>query len=203
MKEEKNKETQILESATKLFLEKGFARTSTTEIAKAAGCNQALVHYYFRTKDKLFEAIFKTKMKTFIESVFSLKQDYNSFEERLALMIGNHFDVISANPKIPSLLLSELNANPDRLKMLGTIEGGPKEVIKVLESELIKEIKAGNVREMSVYDLLFAILSLNISIFLIEKPFRAISGIANNEFKSLLQRRKKENIEIILKGIKP
>ena len=54
----------ISKAAEKLFLEKGFASTSTTEIAKEAGCNQALVHYYYRKKDLLFTAIFEKKMKT-------------------------------------------------------------------------------------------------------------------------------------------
>jgi len=59
-------EQLIVETAERLFLEKGFAMTSTTEIAKEIGCNQALVHYYFRTKAKLFEAIFEKKIKLFI-----------------------------------------------------------------------------------------------------------------------------------------
>jgi len=58
-----NTEQQILQSAEELFLEKGFSNTSTTEIAKRAGCNQALVHYYFRTKENLFQQIFLSKLQ--------------------------------------------------------------------------------------------------------------------------------------------
>ena len=63
-------EKLILEAAEKLFLEKGFDLTSTTQIAKEAGCNQALVHYYFRTKDNLFNMIFESKFNAFFQQVF-------------------------------------------------------------------------------------------------------------------------------------
>ena len=62
VKENPTMEIQILETAEKLFLEKGFASTSTTEIAREVGCNQALVHYYFRTKENLFNTIFEQKL---------------------------------------------------------------------------------------------------------------------------------------------
>ena len=58
-----NTEAAILEAAEKLFMEQGFASTTTMQIAKRAGCNQALVHYYFRTKDNLFEKIFEEKVR--------------------------------------------------------------------------------------------------------------------------------------------
>lgn len=62
---EQSMESIILETAERLFLDKGFALTSTTEIAREAGCNQALVHYYFRTKEQLFIRIFEEKIKIF------------------------------------------------------------------------------------------------------------------------------------------
>jgi TetR/AcrR family transcriptional regulator len=75
-------EQAILEAAEKLFLEKGFAMTSTTEIAREAGCNQALVHYYFRTKAKLFDSVFEKKAVCFfppfcksMNQAFHLKKD--------------------------------------------------------------------------------------------------------------------------------
>jgi AcrR family transcriptional regulator len=67
MEQSKNIEKRILWVAERLFLEKGFSGTSTTEIAKAVGCNQALIHYYFRTKEKLFWDVFSPKMEQLVE----------------------------------------------------------------------------------------------------------------------------------------
>jgi AcrR family transcriptional regulator len=71
---ESSMEQSILDAAEKLFLEKGFAATSTTQIAKEVGCNQALVHYYFRTKDNLFNRIFEKKFSDFFQVVFDTNQ---------------------------------------------------------------------------------------------------------------------------------
>ena len=82
VKENPTMEIQILETAEKLFLEKGFASTSTTEIAREVGCNQALVHYYFRTKENLFNTIyfaFCDKITIYIKINISIKIFNNSF----------------------------------------------------------------------------------------------------------------------------
>ena len=203
MKEEKNMEALILEAATELFLKKGFAATSTTEIAKHAGCNQALVHYYYRTKDKLFEAIFEKKITKFIDSLMVGYDQGLSFEERLAFKIGSHFDMLAENPKLPVLLFSEISTNPHRLGLFReALQDRPQKVLASLNEDLQLEIARGNVREMSVYDLILDIISLNVIMFLMEVPFKAITKMSEAEYKAMLERRKEENITLILKGIK-
>jgi TetR/AcrR family transcriptional regulator len=118
MSSDQNMEQAILKSATRLFLERGFKATSTTEIAKAAGCNQALVHYYYRTKDRLFEAIFEKKMKFFISSLLQIESEDLPFLEKLAKRIESHFDAIIEDPQLPQFLFTEINSNP---KKAGTI----------------------------------------------------------------------------------
>ena len=81
-------EKAIIEAAARLFLEKGYASTSTTEIAKEAGCNQAMVHYYFRTKDRLFEAVFADKFQGFVSSIMNISEGDLPFEEKLTQKIG-------------------------------------------------------------------------------------------------------------------
>ena len=111
-------EAAILKSAEKLFMEKGFAGASTTMIAKEAGCNQALVHYYFRTKDNLFDAIFEKKMGLFISGLLSQSSDHLTFEEKLTQKIEAHFDMIESNPSLPLFFFHEIQSNPQRLKSI-------------------------------------------------------------------------------------
>jgi len=204
MKAEKNMEEAILEAATVLFLEKGFATTSTTEIAKKAGCNQALVHYYFRTKERLFEAIFKNKFKVFLESLLVSFEEDMSFEDRLARKISSHFDLIAKNPQLPGLIINELSRNPERLALFrNSLSDVPQRVLASLDKELQEEIAKGNVRPMSVYDLLLNMISLNVMPFILSEPFKSIAQIPDDKFTELLEHRKEENIQIILKGIKP
>ena len=86
-------EQAILRAAERLFLDKGFALTSTTEIAREAGCNQALVHYYFRTKENLFEKIFEQKIRMLISNIFSIDREGGTFEEKLRRKIEAHFEI--------------------------------------------------------------------------------------------------------------
>jgi len=204
MSDEQTMEQAILESATKLFLEKGFKATSTTEIAKEAGCNQALVHYYYRTKDRLFEDIFEKKMKFFIGSLLEISQEKLPFKEKLAKKIEAHFDAILADPQLPLFLFNEVNSNPSRLEQLREKLGKlPGEVFVQMKTELDTEIALGNIRPITVYDLLLTIVSLNIMIFIAEPMFKTITRISDEDFMKLRERRKKENVHIILNSLKP
>lgn len=201
---ELNMEQAILEAATKLFLEKGFKATSTTEIAKVVGCNQALVHYYYRTKDRLFDAIFEKKMKVFFGSLLKISHEDLPFEEKLTKRIESHFDAIKEDPKLPLFFFNEISTNPKRLETLKSILGDlPQLVLAQMQKELKDEIDKGNIRHITVYDLMMTIVSLNIIVFLAEPMFKTITKISDEQFKQLQERRKQENVHIILTSLKP
>jgi len=197
-------EKAIVEAATKLFLEKGFASTSTTEIAKEAGCNQAMVHYYFRTKDRLFEAVFAEKFQGFVASIMDISSGDLPFEEKLTQKIGAHFDMLMENPKLPLLFAYELNTNPKRLeaikKKLGDL---PSMVFANFQAELDVEIEKGNIRKMKVIDLLFTIIALNIALFIVGPIFKNFAGISDEYYEGFVKHRKKENVNTILRSLRP
>jgi TetR/AcrR family transcriptional regulator len=199
-----NMEQAILKSATKLFSEKGFAATSTTEIAREAGCNQALVHYYFRTKERLFTAIFEKKIKFFIKSLFQIGDEDIPFEEKLAKKIETHFDIIKEDPKFPLFFFSELATNSKRREIFREVLGDmPQQIIAQFQEEIEREIENGSIRPISVLDLLMTIVSLNITGFIVEPVFKILTGLSDEEYLALLENRKKENVHIILKSLKP
>jgi len=199
-----NMEEAILEQATALFLEKGFKATSTSEIARVVGCNQALVHYYYRTKDRLFEAIFQKKIKFFLSSLLYIGNEDLPYKEKLAKKIESHFEAIRLEPKLPLFFFSELGMNPERLKAVRETLGDlPQEAIEQMNRELQDEIKKGSVRPITIYDLLMTIVSLNIIAFLGEPIFKTITRISDEEYQLLLDRRKIENVHIILSSLEP
>jgi len=201
---DKNMEQAILKSATKLFSEKGFAATSTTEIAREAGCNQALVHYYFRTKERLFTAIFEKKIKFFIKSLFQIGDEEIPFEQKLAKKIETHFDIIKEDPKFPLFFFSELATNSKRREIFREVLGDmPQQIIAQFQEEIEREIENGSIRSISVLDLLMTIVSLNITGFIVEPVFKILTGLSDEEYLALLENRKKENVHIILKSLKP
>ena len=197
-------EQTILEVAERLFLEKGFAMTSTTEIAKIVGCNQALVHYYYRSKEKLFAAIFEKNIALFVSELTHVSNDNISFEEILKQKIEAHFDMLRKNPQLPFLIFNELITNANRLNMLKENLGDlHKTAIEKMEIKLQKEIEKGNIRPITFVDLAITIVSLNVMLFIGKPIFESVFNISEEEFEQFIEHRKQENIRIIMTSIKP
>ena len=205
IKKEQPLEEAILEVAEKLFLEKGFAMTSTTEIAKEVGCNQALVHYYFRTKDNLFNVIFEQKFKTFFQGVFEMRTMGNlSFQDKLRHIIETHFDLLRKNPKMPALILNELSRRPDQIAVLREkLHSLPEKLFAELEKDLQVEIQQGNIRDISLMDILVSMLSLNIALFIIMPVAEKMLQINEIQKEFMITHRRSENVEFILKSLRP
>lgn len=202
--EDHDTERNILEAAERLFLEKGFAMTSTTQIAEEAGCNQALVHYYYRTKERLFEAIFEQKIDLFMTTFLEIDSTNDSFEEKLKKKIEAHFDMLRANPKLPFLFVNELTTNPERIMLVKEKLGYTTQAFyRRFQQELQAEIEKGNIRPMDPIDLLLTIISLNAVLFVVSPVVKIISNISNERMEAIINQRKEENVKIILKSLKP
>ncbi|MFH0759621.1 MAG: TetR family transcriptional regulator [Bacteroidota bacterium] len=111
-------ESKIIDSAEKLFYQKGKAGTSMQDIADDAGINRTLLNYYFRSKDLLFEAVFRKAMGSFVPALVAMMQSDMSFEEYIPQMIGTVIDAMLRNPQIPIFVLQELSSNPERMPQL-------------------------------------------------------------------------------------
>jgi len=197
-------EQQIVEAAEELFLNKGFSLTSTTEIARKAGCNQTLVHYYFRTKENLFQAIFESKFKIFI-SRFQIIGDMDlGFQEKLAMIIGSHFDLLRENPRLPFFIINELLTNEKRLKMIKeTFTPVLSPIFRQFEKDFKEAVKKGEIKDMDLFDLLLSMLSLNATLFLVNPIIKTVLNLSDGEFQEFAKKRKSQNIEMILNNLKP
>ena len=114
MDRNQNIEKRILWVAERLFLEKGFSGTSTTEIAKTVGCNQALIHYYFRTKEKLFWDIFSPKMEQVVEYLDAPLDETVDFLERIRNIIDFYFGMLELDERLAPFIVNELIMHPSR-----------------------------------------------------------------------------------------
>lgn len=201
--DEKNMEFQILETAEKLFLKQGFAKTSTGQIAKLAGCNQALVHYYYRTKDNLFEKVFEEKIGMIATNILNIGVSGSTIEARISQAIGFHFNFLKQNPQLAQFVLNEISSNPTRLQSLVDrlrLHIGP--VFLQVEAELKKEIEKGTIRPISTPDLLITIISLNVTPFLVKPILQRALNIPDGDFEEMLEQRQKEVIETVLSRLR-
>jgi TetR/AcrR family transcriptional regulator len=197
-------EQKILETAEQLFLEKGFAMTSTTEIAKKAGCNQALVHYYFRTKENLFQSIFERKIKLVVADFQAREAPGLSFEERLKIKIESHFEMVRANPRLPFLVMNEFTTNPARIEAFRKKHMADSgSILSQFEEELQKEIKAGRIRETTTLDIIMNVVSLNAMLFMAGNIFKSISQLSDAQYEMVIEHRKQEHVRVILASLRP
>jgi AcrR family transcriptional regulator len=205
VKENQSLEHIILETAERLFLEKGYDLTSTTRIAKEVGCNQALIHYYFRTKDNLFNTIFENKFRMFFQQVFSTENTENmSFTDKISHIATTHFELLEKNPGIPMLILNELSRQPEQIKILKEkLHSLPEKIFRELNDDLKKEIAQGNIRNCHLIDIIIPLISMNVALFLMMPVVENVLQLSPEQKQVLIQHRKKENVNFILSSLRP
>lgn len=195
-------EEQILQTAEELFLEKGFDATSTTDIAKKTGCNQALVHYYFRTKENLFMQIFAKKQ----EMVFSCLKLHEESDFKTALndFIDAYFELLMKNRKLPFFIINELIMRDDRRQYFRKKVIESPEYLKYYgewSTLLQKEIEEGRVRPIELSDLTLHIVSLIVFTFISLPLYSDFFEKDEAEIATYLNHRKEAIKEVISKGI--
>ena len=195
-------EKSILEAAESLFLEKGFARTTTTMIAREVGCNQSLIHYYFRTKEKLFQLVFEKYLQIFTVGLSTIANNSLTFEERIKDFVYTQFEMLQDHPEIVSFLINELTTNPKNTsavkKQLMTIS---LDLLQIFERDLQIEIFKGRIHQISAIDLIMNIFSLNTGVFLFYSIAKKLSIFTDAKLQELIALRKEENLKIILKSV--
>jgi len=126
-------EQKIYEAARRIFILKGMEGARMQEIADEAGMNKALLHYYFRSKENLFKAVFKDTFSKFFVKVKNTLSADTSAKVKLNDFIDNYIDLIQANPYVPQFIISEINRDPKMLKTM-MFEAGiePQKILELL-----------------------------------------------------------------------
>jgi len=200
----KNKEQAILEAAEQEFLDKGFEAAKTTKIASLAGVTHAMLHYYYRTKENLFDRICDQKVNLLKNSllVFFDKSDM-PFLEKVQRSIETHFDFIRANANLPRFAINELICKHKRLILFeDKIKKAGSHILDSMSKEIEKEVKLGTINPIKPVDLLIDIASLNVFVFAAMPLLRIFAVEAYGGEEAFLDARKKENVEIILRRLK-
>lgn len=202
---QKTLDKEILAAAEALFMEKGFDATSTTDIAKKAGCNQALVHYYFRTKDNLFLQIFTEKIELILSSITLEREPESDFKSMIDRFVDTYFTILSQNRELPFFIINDLVMKEERRqvfqKMLLSSESYLK-YFKYIDTTVKTEIARGGVRPMSTEGLMLNVASLIIFTFISLPLYSDFFNQNDKEIDAYIERRKEEVKEIIWRGIR-
>jgi TetR/AcrR family transcriptional regulator len=192
---------KILEAARKVFLTKGLAGARMQDIADEAGMNKALLHYYFSSKDKLFEVIFMEEAKKFFPKInFIFESDLPLFQ-KIEQFTVEYIDEMQRNPYLPLFVVNEINQAPD--DFLNKIWGEkyrprPQNFLAQIE----KEVKKGTIKPTSPLHLLLNIISMCIFPFMGKPMIMRTIGLDELQFRALMEQRKKEIPQFIINSIK-
>lgn len=198
---DKNTENQILEAAEAVFQSKGMDGARMQEIADKAGINKALLHYYYRSKQLLFEAVFKQAFSLLAPQLDRIINDDSSIEEKIRNFTFNYISFVSNHPYLPNFIIQELNRNPGFAERLRHTEGFPN--IEKFKQQVNEEIEKGTIMPIKAEQLLINILALNVFPFIAKPLLKTFINIDDASYKQLIEYRKTEVAEFIINSIKP
>lgn len=190
METENSTQQRILEVATNVFYQKGLAGARMQEIADLSGINKAMLHYYYKTKEQLFEKVFQRTFYIYMESVSKLLKNKLPLKEKLSQFIDEVMDTLTEYPYIPVFILHELNQNPERLGDL-VVANEPID-FEELKKEVAREVRKGNLKKVKAEQLLTDLIALTVMPFVAQPLLSKVLGKNQQQYAAFLKERKKE-----------
>lgn len=194
-------EEKIFDAAAAVFEKKGLDGARMQEIADQAGINKALLHYYFRSKEKLFDAVFGKLAGYMFDKLFSCFDNDLPLQEKLTLFYQQHMSFLQAHPRLPAFILNEINKHPEHIVSIFNMERIRSFRHKMFQ-QMDVEMNAGRLQKIDKMQLLINIIGLSvfpfaarglIEILLAEDPF---------DFNELIEQRKKELPQFVINAVK-
>ena len=200
-KKDTTTEEIILAAAKKVFVQKGMAGARMQDIADEAGINKALLHYYFRNKEKLFEVIFLEAAERLFPKINAIFEADRPLFEKIEKFCDEYISIVMDNPYLPLFVLNEINQDPEYFfKKIWAGKAKPNPV-KFLE-QMEKEVKKGTIKKINPLHLLMNLLSMTIFPFIAKPMFQKNLGMGEAQFRIAMEERKKEIPRFIIDSIR-
>ncbi len=197
-------EEKILQAASQVFIKKGKQGARMQEIAETANINKAMLHYYFRSKERLYQHVFQREVRTFMENFFQSIPYEGNIKDMLHFFIHNYIDKLQQNPKVMRFMLWEIDNEGQNLKtIMNEIrqeinESPPQKIIEKL-SQAISQKK---IRPYDPHHLLFNIIGMCISGFLAQPIIPYIFPGIEIKNPDFTEKRKEEIFKLVWNGIR-
>ena len=193
-------ESLILKSAKRIFERKGMEGARMQEIANEAKINKALLHYYFRSKQLLFEAVFKNAFLLLAPTLNKILNNEASLFEKIREFSNNYISFIIKHPYLPNFIIQELNRNPHFLNQI--IEKKHFPSIEKFKNQVEQCEADGTIKPINSSQLFINLVSLNILPFLAAPLLKGFLTINDADYQQLLENRKTEVADFIINAIK-
>jgi TetR/AcrR family transcriptional regulator len=197
-----NTEKQIIEAAKKIFFQKGLSGARMQDIADEAGINKALLHYYYRSKDKLFDMVFEDAMNEMFVDIKASQRKEVTLKEKITVVVNSYITVIGRNPYLPLFILHEVNQNPER--MVQRMTGGTNfPEIKSFIKDIQTGAKKGVIRKVDPLQLVISIVSMSIFPFVARPMIQGVFGLDNKQFAKFIEERRTFIVDFVMAALRP
>jgi len=193
-------EGKIFEAATDVFLDKGMDGARMQDIANRAGINKALLHYYFRTKDKLFHAVFEMIARKILKKFAPILDENLTLEEKIRFFFKEHIAFLQANPRLPGFLLNEVNRNPARIRKILNSVDFDLLWLKIYEQHKDEFIKY-NISKSTLPQLMISMAAISVFPFAAKGIVESILDRLGIDFNVYMEERKEFAAEFVIKAI--
>ena len=193
---------RILAAAHRVFTRKGTASGRTQEIAREAGVNKALVHYYFGTKAALADAIFARALGALVPRIFGILADPDrSIEQKVPAIVKEQIDFHSARPYLAGYMIAELHAHPERIARMMTAHG--RIPLDVLRRQLQEGARAGKLRRIGPEQFVANMMGLLLFPFAIRAALCELLGFDSARWAGFLEERRRILPDFVMAGLRP
>jgi TetR/AcrR family transcriptional regulator len=202
--QEKNTEEKIFQTAQEVFTEKGFDGARMEEISKRSGINKALLHYYYRTKEKLFNAIFERVLGDFFKEVMQMMDSEAPLFAKIEFFVDKYIGLVLKNPHIPGFIINELNRNPQVLiNMFQNTAIVKNNAFEKFTKVVKDEVDKGTIIPITPHELIINIIALSIFPIIARPILQTVifKGDKTN-YNSFVETRKKSVASFIINAIK-
>lgn len=200
---EKDKQTEekIFEAAMEVFVEKGMDGARMQNIANQAGINKSLLHYYYRSKERLFNAVFERialKMFAIFAPVFN---ENMSLEEKIRFFYHEHITFLQNNPLFPSFLIYEINRNLERIKkFIDNID--VESLWSMLSTQHSDDLRKYNITRESIPQIMTTMVAISVFPFAAHGILETILEKMEIDFDDYLEERKKFAADFVISALK-
>lgn len=178
-KENKTMEQHIIDVAKQVFMENGFVETNMSDIAAAAGVNRSGLHYYFRTKDRMFEAVFSDIITKFIPAIHHIITQDIPIGERTGKIIDIYIEIMQQNPSLPMFMIREIQRNPTHI--IETIKGlSICQLATQIKDILLSDMECGKMKKVPLEQIVYVLYGSILFPFLV-KPFTNELSITSDD----------------------
>jgi len=179
-------EEKIKVAANLVFTKKGYSGTRTRDIAEEAGINLALLNYYFRSKEKLFDIVMMENIQQFLMGIKGLLNNEGlSLTEKIALVAENYINLLRVQPDMPLFILSEIKSNPEKLATNMNV----KEIL--LKSHFYQQLNETLNGKIHPLHFIINIISLTVFPFVASPLIKIIGELKQVDFDKMAEERKK------------